>query len=164
MVESAFGKEFEFSFTRERFEDYKRGAIHSEWFEKYPQLFDQDDYRIVVNQHHLGYHFFEMLSSILLYEATGFCSLLEKYSSPSHTVKHDRLVATVPRNLLKCFNNYPGEPDLFCYHPNRSDWFLAEVKGHKDIIRKNQRDWSQRLISAGGPAVRMILLKELPAA
>ena len=75
MGKQAYGEQFEFTFTRERLEAYKTGAIHPRWFEHYPQLFDEDDRRIVENQHSRGYHFFKMLSAFLFMNppATSRC-------------------------------------------------------------------------------------------
>ena len=134
--------QFDFIFTfnptqRERFRD---GSLAQTWHQKYPELFDDDDVRILMHQR--KYHFFEWLSAILLFEATGCVSLVEGYIAKSHPRKRAVLQDLVPPRVFEWMDrNQSGQPDLFVYRPATRDWFVCEVKGGQDRVRKNQRAW-----------------------
>lgn len=151
--------ELDFFFSRERQQEYKAGQLHERWLARYPELFDADDARIVANQHSQGSHFYEMLSAIIVLETTGYVSMMEKYSS--HPTKRRTLETIASGQLLEeFFSNRGGEPDLFCYRPDKTDWFVAEVKGPGDQLGENQRKWIDGFEAAGGPTVRIIRLRE----
>ena len=63
------------------------GELGEHWAKRYPEIFDKDDLRIYRNQCEDGYHFYEWLGAILLYEVTGYLSLVEKYGCKSHPGK-----------------------------------------------------------------------------
>ncbi|MEM6898763.1 MAG: VRR-NUC domain-containing protein [Pseudomonadota bacterium] len=149
----------DFSFSRTRQQAYKAGLVHERWLATYPELFDEDDARIVANQHSQGSHFYEMLCAIVLLETTGYVSMMEKYSS--HSRKRQKLEAIVPTNMIeKFFRNTGGEPDLFCYHPDTKDWFLAEVKGPGDRLGGNQKLWIEQFEAFSGNRVWIIRVRE----
>src|SRR5438105_15594882 len=76
-----------FCYRRAQHDKFISGELGIEWARQYPHLFDEDDRRLYDSQCGLGYHFFEWLGAILLYEATGYISLIEKYGSDNHTRK-----------------------------------------------------------------------------
>ena len=85
------------SSQRERFRD---GTLVSQWRSKYPELFDDDDVRVLKTDHQRTYHFFEWLSAILLFEATGCISLLETYLAKSHRRKRATVKKLSPSESL----------------------------------------------------------------
>ena len=132
------------------------------WANRYPDLFDDDDVRILTTEHQRKYHFFEWLSSVLLYESTGFVSLMEKYSSKSHNRKLRLFEKFVPSEVFDFLVNAPsGHPDLFSFHPQTGEWFFSEVKGVRDILRENQISMHERLQSMTGKKVKIIQLNEV---
>ncbi len=127
---------------RDRFRD---GRLIHDWRQRYPQLFDADDERVLNTEHQRQHHFFEWLSAVLLFEATGYLSLVEKYTARSHPQKRARLQEVLAPNIFDWLcNNESGQPDLFVYEPTTKDWFFCEVKGGADRIRENQDDWMKR--------------------
>lgn len=132
-------------FQRERFRD---GTLVSDWRQRYPQLFDDDDERVLNTEHQRRYHFFEWLSAVLLFEATGYCSLVEKYTSKSHPEKRAKLKEILAPSLFSWLcKNESGQPDLFVYDLSTKDWFFCEVKGGADKIRSNQIEWMNQFAS-----------------
>lgn len=120
-------------------------------------------------EHQRRYHFFEWLSAVLLFEATGYVSLVEKYTSKSHPQKLTTLQGIVTPKLYEWLcDNESGQPDLFVFQPVTRDWFFCEVKGGPDRIRDNQVDWmirfaaelSEQRISSQGKT-RILCLQEV---
>jgi hypothetical protein len=154
--------DFVFVFNPERRKSFRNGVLGAEWANRYPDLFDDDDVRILTTEHQRKYHFFEWLSSVLLYESTGFVSLLEKYSSKRHDRKLRLFSKFVPSEVFDFLINAPsGHPDLFCFHPQTGEWFFSEVKGAQDILRENQISMHEQLKMMTGKKVRIIQLNEV---
>lgn len=147
-----------FSFHRRQRSAFRDGSLVNQWLNRYPMLFDEYDARVLRTEQQRRYHFLEWLSAILLFESTGYLSMVEKYTAKSHPTKRERLRAILPPPVFEwlCANE-SGQPDLFVYHPDSGDWFLCEVKGPMDRVRDNQLEWVQRFCSL--PA-----LKQLPSA
>lgn len=128
---------------RDRFRD---GSLVNEWLERYPDLFDADDARILESAHQRRYHFCEALTAVLLYESLGMRSLLEKYSAKSHPGKRKVLRAILPTPIADWVDaNQDGQPDLFSYLPGGASWFFCEVKGPSDVVMDKQWQWARRL-------------------
>jgi hypothetical protein len=127
---------------RQRFRD---GSLVTEWLERYPDLFDADDARILKSAHQRRYHFCEALTAVLLHESLGMRSLLEKYSALSHPGKRKILREVLPAAVVDWVDsNQDGQPDLFSYTPGGGDWFFCEVKGPGDAVMPKQRSWATR--------------------
>jgi hypothetical protein len=142
---------------RQRFQD---GFLVSEWASRYPVLFDERDIELATNQP--NYHFFEWLSAVLLYESTGYLSLLENYSAKNHPAKLESFRTIVPNEISdSVIQNQSGIPDLFCYHPTTKDWMFFEVKGGRDKIRSNQEQRIAELEALSGKPIWIINLKEI---
>jgi hypothetical protein len=134
--------DFTFSFHASQRVRFREGHLAKDWSQRYPQLFDKDDMRVLNTEHQRRYHFFEWLSAVLLFEATGYVSLVEKYTSKSHPQKITTLQQIVSQRLYEWLCEHEsGQPDLFVFHPVTRDWFFCEVKGGPDRIRDNQIDW-----------------------
>jgi len=132
--------ELPFSFHRGQRERFRRGDLVREWRLRYPQLFDEDDERVLATDFARQYHFCEWLSAILLYESTGYPSLVEKYTTRCHPQKLQKIEQHSLVRWLR--SNEAGQPDLFVFQPESKDWFFCEVKGPGDVIRENQLKWA----------------------
>jgi hypothetical protein len=130
-----------------------------EWVTRYPQLFDERDVEITRNQ--LQYHFFEWLAAVLLYEAMGYLSLVEKYETASHPRKLDIFRRAVSAELYDyVIANRSGVPDLFVYSPNLDNWFFCEIKGVGDSLRRHQIERHAALEELSGKPVMILKLNE----
>jgi hypothetical protein len=122
-------------------------------------LFDKDDRMICRSQHGGGYHFYEWLAAILLYESTGYLSLVEKYWSNAHPRKlaiWDKLCPEAVRNVP----HESGWPDSFFYAPDLPDWFFLETKGADKILDAQHRCFAD-LYRVSRRTVRVLQFKEL---
>jgi len=154
--------DFVFLFHPQRRERFKTGQLGKEWVQKYPDLFDSDDVRILNTEHQRKYHFFEWLSSVLLYESTGYVSLMEKYSAKSHPRKIKLISELVPAPVFDFLLNTPsGHPDLFSFDPETGEWFFSEVKGSFDTLKENQISMHNELERMTGRRVRLIQINEI---
>lgn len=136
--------DFTFTFHQDQRNQFRNGSLIEYWSSRYPEIFDSDDLRVLETEHQRRYHFFEWLSAILLFEATGYHSLLESYTSQSHRQKQCRFRETVGEELFAwACDHQSGQPDLFVFRPGY-DWFFCEVKGGPDRIRDNQRNWASQ--------------------
>lgn len=134
--------DFTFSYHLQQRERFYAGTLVREWRQRYPQIFDIDDERILKTEHQKQYHFFEWLGAVLLFESTGYCSLVEKYTAKTHPQKRDKISKILPPSLLTwLYENETGQPDLFVYYLATNDWFFCEVKGDGDRIRTSQEAW-----------------------
>ena len=134
-----------FTFHRVQRDRFRMGELGAEWAARYPMLFDKDDVRILATEHQRKYHFLEWLAAILLYEATGYFSLVEGYTARSHDDKLRQLEGVVgPGMFEELLKDESGQPDLFVFHPVAKHWFFCEVKGPGDKERVNQRLWIER--------------------
>lgn len=138
--------DYSFSFSSAQRQRFRDGELVREWRTRYPILFDEDDERVLRTAQQRRYHFLEWLSAVLLFESTGYCSLVEKYTAISHPHKLNRLRKCIPPNLESWLSqNQSGQPDLFVYSTDHNDWYFCEVKGPADKLRPNQLDWTHRL-------------------
>jgi hypothetical protein len=152
-------KEFTFTYHPNQRLRFRDGNLLHEWSERYRQLFDEDDLRLARSQRYT--HFFEWLAAVLLYEATGFLSLLEKYETACHPRKVAVFRKTVPQPVFDyVMANRAGIPDLFVYAPDRSNWFFCEVKGASDRLADRQRLRANELRAITGKEVALLWLKE----
>jgi len=149
--------EIVFPYHRRQRERFREGALVDEWAVRYSTIFDGDDVRLAKSQP--SNHFFEWLAAVLLFEATGYLSLVEKYET--HSGKVAKLRQVVPGPVFDhVMENRTGLPDLFVYAPDHSNWFFCEVKGAADRARKHQLSRAEGLEKACGKAVRLLWLKE----
>lgn len=152
--------ELHFTFHTDQRKRFQHGDLVTEWSKRYANLFDEQDIALARSQP--NYHFFEWLSAVLLYESTGYLSLLENYSAKRHGSKLEKFVEVAPREVSESIIADPsGIPDLFCYRAVERDWMFFEVKGGKDRIRSNQEKRIRDLEQLCGKPVGVINLKEL---
>ena len=149
---------------------FKRRELLKEWYEQYPQIFDEDDFRITVKQPNR--HFFEWLSAVLIFQSTGYLSLIEKYQFKSHPRKNDMLKEFMTSGRISPqlydlivnrkkygFGNSQC-PDLFVYSPDRRDWFFCEAKG-ADVITLLQKKYFRKLSEASGRNIQVMKFREM---
>jgi hypothetical protein len=151
---------FDFIFTQEQQIRFRSGDLMLDWSERYPMLFDGRDVAICRNQP--DYHFFEWLGAVVLYEATGYLSLIEKYETKSHPRKLDVFRSSVSPDVFDhVLNNRTGVPDLFAYKADYSDWFFCEIKGGRDTLRDHQVARFREIASISGKQVAILCFNEL---
>jgi hypothetical protein len=158
-----------FFYSKRQRDRFKKRELLNEWYKQYPQLFDEDDFRITISQ---PGHFFEWLSAILIFQSTGYLSLVEKYQFDSHKRKNDILLEFVASgqitaelyNLMINGKKYGfGRcqcPDLFVYLPDKSDWYFCEAKG-ADVITSSQERYFERLGEVSGKKIQLMKFKEI---
>lgn len=162
MQQSDFMTELQFWYTRSQRELFVKGSLRAHWGKQYPELFDDDDLRILHNQRKTKHHFFECLAAVLLFEATGYLSLLEKYETLSHSRKHPLFKKLVPTPVFDyVMANRVGSPDLFVYAEDHSDWYFCEVKGDSDKIRPNQIEFANGLFKISGRKLCLLSFEPL---
>ena len=154
---------FQFHETqRNRFKD---GSLWRRWASQYPDIFDERDCATAETQGPDGYHFYEWLAAVILYQSFGFLSLIEKYEELSHSRKYDIFTSMVPQVVLDAVFDYEtfGQtqaPDLFVYAPDRSEWFLCEVKGKADRLKPVQKAYFGHLAEVSGQPISMIKFRQ----
>jgi hypothetical protein len=147
-----------FCYLPARRDEFVSGKLGIEWAAQYPRLFDGDDRRLYDSQCDMGHHFFEWAAAIMVYETTGYLSLIEKYWS----VKHPKKLALWEKIAPVSLRDLPyesGWPDLFSYHPNHKDWFFCETKG-KDKLNEAQHRCFRAIYAAFGKKIYTIQFKE----
>jgi hypothetical protein len=137
-----------FDYSEDQRTLFKTGMLWKTWIQKYPEIFDIDDERLANKQAKYNYHFFEWLAAILMYNSTGYLSLVEKYQFNNHKLKQQIIKRLLPQSMLDLMtkNNSREKsqfPDLLLYKPDFSDWFFCEAKGPHDRIRTNQKNLFQ---------------------
>ena len=145
---------------------WRQGKLQRQWVEKYPELFDARDLDIFLNQPQ--YHYFEACGAIWWLEQGYFC-LVEKYDIKTPKDRHPRK-AQIFHQLItpslferwwaaKAACHRTGPPDLFVYRPDLSEWFLCEVKGPTDSVRRSQRSFWLELENILGKRVRVLNIR-----
>jgi len=134
---------------------FKSGELMRVWSRRYKKIFDVNDRKLAKSQNER--HFYEWLAAILLYQSTGYISLIEKYQFSKETRKRailDKLnrKGLISDDLLDLMINRKDYgfgrtqcPDLFLYSPDFSDWFFCEVKGPRDRVKEMQKKYFEKL-------------------
>jgi hypothetical protein len=152
--------DYNFVYSIAQRDRFKSGALVEDWRARYPNLFDSDDERLATSQPE-G-HFFEWLTAVMLFEATGYQSLVEYYVTKAHPQKVEIFADIVDPNIFKCVDErQSGLPDLFVYSKATKDWFFCEVKGNRDILRENQIERFKLLYEETGKVVRVASIQPL---
>jgi hypothetical protein len=159
-----------FFYGKRQRDRFRKRELLDEWYKLYPQIFDEDDYRITLKQPR-G-HFFEWLSAILIFQSTGYLSLVEKYQFRNNKRKGDILKMFVASGQISSelydlminrkkygFGNSQC-PDLFVYLPDGSDWHFCEAKG-ADAITPSQMKYFERLSKVSRKKVQLIKYRRL---
>jgi hypothetical protein len=137
-----------------------------EWLRSYPDIFDDDDLRLVKTQP--TRHFPEWFAAIHLYHRDGALSLVEKYGCCSHPRKlpvWESLFTKRRRQLLDtiCADEGVQGPDLLVYAPDKSWCYFAEVKGPGDRLSTAQVLTHRKMLKQCGVATEVINVTVLSA-
>ena len=142
---------------------WRQGILQRQWVDKYPELFDERDLEIFLNQRH--HHFYEASAAIWWHER-GYLSLVEKYDIKTPNERHPRKASIFHQCVssplfdrmwvAKKAHGYRGPPDLFVYKPDLSDWFFCEVKGPNDKVRSAQSAFWKELEEIFAKKVRIL--------
>jgi hypothetical protein len=157
-------------FHPSQWERFTSGQLWQDWAKSFPDIFDEMDVQIARNQAPppMRYHFFEWLAAVVLYQTTGYLSLVEQYEFPSHQRKRTILQRVVPPDLLEFITDHSipyGHvqcPDLLVYSPDFSDWFFCEVKGPRDTLSQPQRQFFHALAERSGKQIAILRFKVPP--
>jgi hypothetical protein len=158
-----------FPFTLEQRRRFQTGELWQEWTRRYPDIFDDLDRAIAKTQapKRMGYHFYEWLAAVLIFESMGYLSLVEHYEFKKHKRKQEIVHARVSPELFKLITHHSKDygrvqcPDLFVYSLETADWFFCEVKGPKDAVRERQRQFFEALETTSGQPIRIIRFKKV---
>jgi hypothetical protein len=112
-----------------------------QWLQQYPDVFDEDDMRLTVNQP--KNHFCEWFAAIHLFHREGASSLLEKYVFQNHPKKVAQFAAVLSEQERKTLDAIRKScavqpPDLFVFVPKTNRYWFAEVKGPGDRLSDKQ--------------------------
>lgn len=162
-------KSWDFSYSEDQRQQFRANELWREWAGKYPDIFDKDDLRLAKSQASRGYHFYEWLAAILIYQASGHLSLVEKYGFSNHRRKREILNILISPSLMTKITYKPRShqpkrvqnPDLLVYAPDLSDWYFCEVKGKNDRLRPEQEEYFTDLQSATGRPVYIAVFKPI---
>lgn len=124
------------SYDPKLYEKWLDGSLKKEWAKDYPDLFDEDDFRITVKQK--GFHFGEWFAAIY-YHKRGYKVLIEKYIYNNHPKKLKVANNILGKDNVKYLLNLENQPpDLFVY--KGKDFFFAEVKKDADRLSRSQEE------------------------
>ena len=144
-------------FSDDQRDKFRYGKLAEEWFTRFPQIFDEDDLRLAKSQP-LN-HFCEWLSAVVIFETTGWLSLIEKYQFRNHQRKQKVLNSLITNEEREAFDSIGAQlPDLLIYKSDFSRWEFREVKGPGDVLRPEQIIQFERLESRLGKQVKYIRL------
>lgn len=108
--------DFTFTYHATQCERFRTDTLAEEWREKYPERFDDENLKLLAMQHQPMYHFCEWFSAILLYEATGYRSLVEGYSARTHPKKRERRESLVGSGTFEWLGKHQsGQQDLLIH-------------------------------------------------
>jgi hypothetical protein len=144
------------TFQEEEKEKFKLEGLGLEWAKRFPDLFDEDDIRLIKSEAQHGYHYYEWRAAIHLREKLGYQSLVEKYQFANHERKQAVFNSNrfISEKILSKLRNIKGMlPDLFVYSENNGDWFFCEVKGPTDKISDAQANQHRQIKKITGKPV-----------
>jgi hypothetical protein len=159
-----------FFYSKRQRDRFKKRELLKEWYEQYPQIFDEDDFRITEKQPNR--HFFEWLSAVLIFQSTGYLSLVEKYQFKIQKRKYGILKEFAASGQITAevydliinrkqygFGNIQC-PDLFVYLPDGSDWYFCEAKG-AEVTTLSQKKYFEKLSKVSGKKIQLMKFREL---
>jgi hypothetical protein len=155
---------WQISTTKDQQDHFKSGGLIDQWAQSYPQIFDADDARIARSQGPKGYHFYEWLSAVIIFNSIGYLSLMEKYTMSNHPRKGEIFNGLVDPQTYQ-FIMSPKEkrtqcPDLFCFKDD--DWFFCEVKGKGDRLSLDQSEYFRNIEQISGKEIRILRIDRQP--
>ncbi len=156
-------KNIELTYPPSLYLAWKRGKLHYKWFRQHRNTFDEDDLRIVRNQHSNGNHFGEWFTAIH-YAEKGHGVLVEKYMYGNHSRKRavvSEIFGDRGLNLLRKWRRlyHCQPPDLLVFKGSR--YFFVEVKRGRDFVRDCQKAYFKNIERVFGCPVVIVDLKIL---
>lgn len=152
-----------FPVTQAQRERYKCGELWLQWFKDYPNIFHESDQKVAENDGHRGVGFYESLAAILIYNLTGYVSLVDYYQYRPHARKNEIFRQLVGDELAdSAYQTKTYCPDLLVYKPDLSNWYFVEVKGPTDRLRPNQVELFAHLQSITHKSVYILQFTLLP--
>lgn len=141
-------------------DEWVRGDLAESWYAKFPELFDDADRRLALNQN--LYHFYEWLAAIHYFER-GYLALVEQYIYKPHPRKREialDILGSKRFEFLGLINKELAQPpDLLVYSRNRLDFFFVEVKGPKDTLKPKQKTAFELIESCFDREITVLELK-----
>jgi hypothetical protein len=109
--------------------------LAAHWRTAYPDLFDEDDERLLTLQP--TYHFWEWFVAVHLMHRDGVHALIGKYCYRNHPRKVEKLESILEPSQCEFLRRMPKvirvqPPDLLVYTPDRKHVGFVEVKGPTD--------------------------------
>lgn len=138
--------------------------LADEWRKSYPNLFDEDDFRLAKSQP--MYHFIEWFAAIHIFHRDGVHSLVTKCHCSNHKRKLG-VLSKLPRRDIRDYllelreEENVATPDLLLYRPDFSDFWFAEVKGPGDRLASKQKE-SHKQIKKHFNDVKVEIVKVRP--
>lgn len=158
----------EIPYKEKLFNKFCSNKLYEDWYNRYPNLFDENDLQNTRSQAKNGYHFHEWLGAILLFQITGWFSLQQKYQFKKHLQKQNILVKLGANSLISFFENQKDKgfgssqpPDLLVYSPDYSDWFMCEIKDPNDRLNEQQKEYFKELESVTNSQINLRKLKTM---
>ncbi|MCI0396317.1 MAG: hypothetical protein L0322_15445 [Chloroflexi bacterium] len=150
--------------TKEQHERFKAGELWQQWSESYPLIFDETDKERARKHAPRGYYFYEWLAAVVMYETTGYLSLVDHYQyhqgSRKNGLFRQFVGVKVADEALRIQRYYP---DLLVYKPDLSDWYFVEAKGPKDSLQLDQAGSFDKVLQLTGKPIylmQFVLFKE----
>ena len=143
---------------------FRKEDLWKQWYERYPELFDERDLSNVANQAKSNSHFHEWLGAVLFFQMTGWYSLQQKYQF-NHRAKRTVLEKLNAYKLIDFFSNQKEKgwgnlqaPDLLVYAPDYTDWYMLEIKGPTDSLRAEQKRYFEALMESVERPIKVLHL------
>jgi hypothetical protein len=148
------------------------GGLIQTWYEEYPEIFDESDLKNAVHQP--IHHFLEWLSATLMFESSGWCSLIEKYGRFKQKGRKQEVIQALRESgqisaRLHDMMQFPGRfgfperqqcPDLLVYRADCSDWRFVETKWSGEKFHGQQQAFFKALSKSSGRPVEVARFRE----
>ena len=137
-------------------------TLAAQWQRAYPDLFDEDDQRLVAHQPR--YHFWEWFVATYLYHRDGVHALIGKYCYRNHPRKVQRLESILRASDCEFLRQMPKvmrvqPPDLLVYTPDRRGVRFVEVKSPTDRLSPPQLRSHRAIKARFGSDVEIIQVR-----
>lgn len=146
-------------YTKEYLEKWRDRELIKSWKKQFPDLVQDHHYQILVNAKNKMsvYTFYEYFTGFeyvkkgykFIFEPYVENFLLQDYKSQEIKNIKSKFICIVKNiigddkfeKLMEVCQNYKtGQPDLFIYKEDGSDFFFAEIKSEKDKLRSHQSE------------------------
>jgi hypothetical protein len=134
--------------------------LADQWYEQYPELFDEKDLGLTQSEGHRNFHFVEWFTAVHLFQRDGASSLMEKYIFKSHERKVARCLEILTEDEWRFLNSlwyddHVQPPDLLVIGKDNASFSFAEVKGPGDSISEAQEASHHRIANTLGKTIEV---------